>query len=261
MPKQELSNEERLIKALRNQNDLLRQIKILLAMQVTEEEKIVQIKAPSYRASMVLPDLRVDHIQQKIFETSNFYEIELLEAVARRLPDAPTIIDVGANIGNHTVYFAVAANAKKIICFEPQSYMVELLKKNVNKNDLNDIVTIHQMGLSGQDGYLSQKGGFSPTNYGGTQFEVTDDPGGMVCRRMDSVIDEPMDFIKIDVEHMEHEVLDGAWPLIEKYRPLVWVEAVVGSQSHKRLCDRFGRLNYTWELLPRTQKNHLFYPQ
>ena len=51
--------------------------------------------------------------------TNNFYEIEVLEKWNQYFENVKIILDVGANIGNHSIYWSQLENVNKIISFEP----------------------------------------------------------------------------------------------------------------------------------------------
>lgn len=65
-----------------------------------------------------------------------------------------TIIDVGANIGDSSIYFALRG-AKKIIAIEPFPANYELAKKNIELNNLEKIIDINLAGCSNKSGYLT----------------------------------------------------------------------------------------------------------
>ena len=65
-----------------------------------------------------------------------------------------TILDIGANIGDSSIYFALKG-AKKIIAIEPFPANYELAKKNIELNNLQDIIDIHLAGCSNKSGFLT----------------------------------------------------------------------------------------------------------
>ena len=63
-------------------------------------------------------------------------------------------------------------------------------------------------------------------NLGATRLVVAED-GGIETRSLDALIGaDRIDFIKIDAEGMELEVLDGAAGLIARDRPVIWIEVL-----------------------------------
>jgi FkbM family methyltransferase len=62
-----------------------------------------------------------------------------------------TVLDVGTNIGDSAVYFALRG-ARRVIGLEPYPAVFALAQENVRLNDLESIIQLHRIGLSGQDG-------------------------------------------------------------------------------------------------------------
>jgi FkbM family methyltransferase len=83
------------------------------------------------------------------------YEPELLHATAAALQSLATtpeavrgrVLDVGANIGTYTLPLAKTYPALEFVCFEPQLPICDLLRKNIELNQLENVVT-HAIGLS-----------------------------------------------------------------------------------------------------------------
>lgn len=68
-----------------------------------------------------------------------FYELRELDKFRKYVPSNPIIYDIGANIGNHTIYFKKYYDANKIYSFEPVPANFELLNKNIQENNLKNI--------------------------------------------------------------------------------------------------------------------------
>lgn len=167
-----------------------------------------------------------DHIQKHLKSTNSFYELDMLEDVKRRVGRKnPVIIDAGAYIGNHSIFFAKCCDAK-VIAFEPYIESYNNLKKNIEINNLQNIVTAHNYAL----GSSRKTGGMvvaNKSNTGMTKVEPNA-PGDIEIRTLDEVVlnnVKRIDVLKIDVEGMEVELLKGAVQAISRYKPLIYVEA------------------------------------
>jgi FkbM family methyltransferase len=57
------------------------------------------------------------------------------------------VLDIGTNIGNHTLYFANECMAKKIISFEPAQDTFAMLQENIKINHLENVVTLINKGV------------------------------------------------------------------------------------------------------------------
>ncbi len=122
----------------------------------------------------------------------------------------PLIFDVGANIGMSILYFKMIYPQAKILAFEPNPSVFELLKKNVEENNLSD-VTLFNIGLSNREG-ISEF--FFDDNIGILSGSLLADRGGKTTTKIKLeklstyLIDSKADLIKIDVEGAEFQILE-----------------------------------------------------
>lgn len=147
-----------------------------------------------------------------------------------------TFYDVGANIGTHTVAVAKKfADRISLRSFEAQRQVYYVLCGNVAINGL-DNVHVHHAAVSDvtNNTILVDLPDYTlPNNFGGLELikaERTDNQY-MTKTRTETVntvtIDqfkEPVDFLKLDIEGMEHLALAGAKKTIEQHRPICFVE-------------------------------------
>jgi precorrin-6B methylase 2 len=73
---------------------------------------------------------RPDHLFNYFTNHRDFYELDLLQQAKALYRSGSHIIDVGANIGNHTVYFAKILSAK-VMAFEPFEKSRDILLANI----------------------------------------------------------------------------------------------------------------------------------
>lgn len=130
------------------------------------------------------------------------------------------VVDVGANIGASTLPFA--SMAKHVYAFEPHPELFNMLCGNLALNEIKN-VTPYKLGcgekvktLGYQDLKFDEIG-----NYGShtLQDEYDEDHAVSIVR-----LNIPCNFLKIDVEGMELQVLRGAVNMIEDCRPVMFVE-------------------------------------
>ena len=131
-----------------------------------KRNKIIEIK----NSKMYLQNYDIDLIQGSIYKYCNYFEINCLNFVDKFIKDNSTIIDIGANIGNHTLYWANEKNALKIYAFEAIPYTFKILKKNIKINNLEDRVILYNYGLADKtcDGEIKT---FCKQNLGGTRLK------------------------------------------------------------------------------------------
>jgi FkbM family methyltransferase len=140
------------------------------------------------------------------------------------------VVEVGANIGTHTVGLAKAVwPSGGVVAVEPQPAIFCVLCANLALNGLTDVTPVAR-GCGARNGIMSvpavdyhapdihNSGGIS-LGQPGNGIPVTVVP---IDEMLD--LDVSIQLLKVDVEGMEKEVLEGASHLIEKHRPLLYVE-------------------------------------
>jgi FkbM family methyltransferase len=170
---------------------------------------------------------------------NGFYELETLKAL-QFLAAAPAsvVIDVGANIGNHTIFFA--QRFKQVVSFEPVPENCFIQKANLRLNRINN-VTLIEKGLADQNGEFPL-GECSPeTTNQGICFDPADQsrstrmvPVGVGDEEVRKIkLTGPIALIKIDVEGAEPLVIKGFKETISKHKPLVCWEAFSHEDANK----------------------------
>ncbi len=177
---------------------------------------------------MYLPLFYVDHIQKIIYNERNFYEVETLQYLKSRYGNFKRILDIGSNIGNHMLFYCSKMNAQFVICFEPNDFNHSVLLKNVELNNLQQIVTINKCALGDVTGMGVQKD-FSLMNTGMNRI-VTDKQGTVEIKRLDDFEYTDINFVKIDVEGFEIEVLKGAEVTLRTSNAVVMIEVFPDNQ-------------------------------
>lgn len=148
-------------------------------------------------------------------------EITLLE---KHINASDTVIDVGANIGTHTLFFSKKiTESGAVISIEPQKIIYDLLKENIHINKLSNVTT-HQFYLDKEEGikYIEPKVASHLDNFGTLSHE--DNEGDAINKAtLDSLKLEKCDFIKLDAQGKELEVLVGASNTIKEFMPIMYI--------------------------------------
>ncbi len=209
----------------------LNEIKIKLSMP----DSVVPIK----NALFYLPNFPIDCIQRIMVLSQNYWDIKALEIINKYLPDEAVILDIGANIGSHSVYWALERNAKKVYSFEPLEYTYEILKQNIQLNSLEERVKIFNFGLYNADTKASVNS-YNQANIGNTSFSPNN-TGHFELKTLDSLkIPEKIDLMKIDVEGAEVEVLLGAENTIKANKPVIVIESFNRKSEIDEVFKTFG---------------------
>lgn len=136
------------------------------------------------------------------------------------------IVDIGANIGAHTVLFArIAGGGGAVLAFEPQPMLFQALNANLALNNIFNVKTERcGLGARGQVLYLPNLDYGDVHNFGGVSLDLVDEGIPVQVRSLDSCRVPKCALIKIDVEGMEQQVLEGAANTIHDLRPALYVE-------------------------------------
>jgi FkbM family methyltransferase len=172
--------------------------------------------------------------------SETFYEERQLRHLRDKeiIPPRAHVVDVGAYIGNHTVFFSKILGAAVVHAFEPAPDSAQLLRANIELNDLEG-VTVHECGLGAEatGGRIWKQ---HPTNRGSTRIEVK--PGAIPIKRLDDFQLDELDFLKVDTEGMAGLVFDGAEETIAQHRPAVLCEIV--EDDERRVVEILRRHGY-----------------
>lgn len=177
-----------------------------------------------------------DHIAKIIESTKTFYEIDLLNYMRLMLGEPSThslIIDVGANIGNHSVYFGTFV-AKTTISVEPNPLVLPILRSNLRSHKGSWTIVEKAVGEFAGFCHISETEE-SHGNIGMTRVEINSgNATGIEVTTIDDIVinyrreydkDTKLIAIKIDIEGMELSALKGAKWALDCYKPDIFVEA------------------------------------
>lgn len=142
-----------------------------------------------------------------------FIEIFIHQEYAfNSVTDSPVIIDCGSNIGLSVLYFKKKFPKSKITCFEPNSVIFGYLKDNVILNKLEN-VELCQAALYKKDGQIDLNFDPQSLSFTGTSVKLLSKSAKVCTEKTKSVllsayIRGPVDFLKMDIEGAEAEVLE-----------------------------------------------------
>jgi FkbM family methyltransferase len=144
------------------------------------------------------------------------------------LPAGGTVVDAGANVGAHTLAFAAAVGAEgSVFAVEPQRTLFYMLCGTIALGNLQHVITATQCALGREPGQVRVPplDYSAPNNFGGLELRDVKEGEAVPCVPLDSVTLERLDFLKIDVEGMELDVLHGATETVSRHRPVISAEA------------------------------------
>ncbi len=179
--------------------------------------------------------------------------------------EKPIIIDAGSNIGIATLFFKNKYPLSKVICFEPDPNAFLILQKNISVNNLKNVVAINTA--------LSRNNGVTPF-YGEVSGVAADSRGNSIMnawgtqretsakilvnsQRLSDYIQEEIDFLKIDIEGAEQQVLEELGNKLRFIKEMVIevheIEAAYFDNSLEKIKSILNHYNFRIT----TQINHI----
>jgi FkbM family methyltransferase len=154
----------------------------------------------------------------------------LLYAADRYVKADDTVLDIGANIGITTCVLSLAAHQGRVFSFEPDPDTFALLENTIAVNGLTN-ATPHQIALgatSGSLAFLTDATTASASHLAPADTSLAVGNIQVAVYEMDRFVEREeltrIDFIKIDVEGFELDVLQGGAATIARLRPKVFLE-------------------------------------
>lgn len=165
-----------------------------------------------------------DDVIQSEHMKGRFYEPEELDIMRRFFPVGGRFLDIGVNVGNHSLYMAKFLHAQRVVMVEPNPTAIELLEANILLNGVGDVCDRSKLGYGLSDGVADSAFiRVGRNNLGGAR--VKEGEGEVPLASGDTLLgDEAFDLIKIDVEGMEMKVLAGMASYLQKHPAPIFIE-------------------------------------
>ena len=170
------------------------------------------------------------YIGQALIQYGEFAELEW-SLLQRYCGQGDVVAEVGANIGGHTVNFARAVGfSGRVVAVEPQRVVFQTLCANLAVNCLLNVEAVHcACGRKPGVLHVPEMDYQNAGNFGGVELQaLAIAPRGepVPVRTLDELLSHygSVSLIKIDVEGMEAEVLEGGRDVISRCRPVLYVE-------------------------------------
>jgi FkbM family methyltransferase len=163
-----------------------------------------------------------DSVQRTLLK-SRFFETAELECVEQWVGSGARIVEVGAYVGNHAVYYLRFMQPAALTVFEPNPAIVPLLERNLAANPCAGLTPeVHALAAGNSEARFDAVSD-DAENQGATRLVAAAD-GAIRSTALDATVRGAVDFIKIDAEGMELEVLAGAARIVRESRPKIMIE-------------------------------------
>ena len=210
-----------------------------------EKNKIIDINIEGINYHLDLSEV----IDNKVFYGN--WEPETTAMFKRLLKQDMTFLDIGANMGYYTLLSGkIVGNKGRVIAFEPTSNGFERLETNVSLNKFKS-VEIEKLGLSNKNKKIKAnlRSSWKISGLVEPEKETIDMmklDNYLAIRKIGRV-----DFIKIDVDGYEYEVLKGAKKTLETYKPILYLEMghyenKIPQYTLKEVIDFVKELEYSF---------------
>lgn len=185
-----------------------------------------------------------DHIGGQIF-WHGYYSDDQLKVVNAHIKPTDVVFDIGANIGEFSVFVAKRVSQGFLHSFEPTKRLSEVTKNNLQLNEFKN-TTVHQIGFSHQDADLPiyksvERGADGAINNGLNSLfkdEKLDVAEVIHVTRLDDWFKKnqipKINFIKMDIEGAELFALQGGQETIRQQKPKMIIEV------NPKTCERAG---------------------
>lgn len=193
------------------------------------------------------------------------YEPELFNLMAGELKEDDIVIDIGCNIGAHTIKLAQHLKTGHVYAIEPTDFAFDKLIQNINLNPtLKNRITASKAFMNGEDAVLpksvSSSWDIRPSINSarrnkldvGIEKEITNAKNLTLDKFIQDYQIKKLDAIKLDVDGHEINVLKGAREVIEKFSPKIFIEFAPihfnkNENSFKELIALLNYYGYTFK--------------
>ena len=205
---------------------------------------------------IVVPN-SLDLITPYVLQEQNDWFEDEIRFVRKLLAPGQQVIDIGANYGVYTLSMAHAVGATgRIWAFEPASSTAKLLKESIAANGFESRVVVEQSALSHSAGTAelslnanSELNALQASKDASVNSETV--PLVTLDECMARYQWQNIDFIKMDAEGEESNILAGGKAFFAQHSPLILYEIKAGSTLHFDLVKQFEALGYqSYRLVP-----------
>jgi FkbM family methyltransferase len=176
------------------------------------------------------------------------YEMQKRQVFEEAIPKGAVVYDIGANVGYYSLLAAVLVGEEgKVYAFEPLPRNIDYLRRHVGLNHFAQVEII-EVAVSDRSGKIAFDLG--PSSAMGHIAESGEIEVQQVC--LDELLDageiQPPEFMKVDVEGAEYDVLKGARTLLERYRPILFLDTHQ-REAHQPAITLLEELGYSFTIL------------
>lgn len=178
-----------------------------------------RVDGESFKFRIVNP---FDLIQRQFLQ-EKFFELAELRFVRDNVRKGAAIVDIGANVGNHAVFLSRFLEPSRILVLEPNFELLDVLNDNLRANGVTNVDTSF-LGLAIGAKRKTYELSIRDLNNVCASRLIESSSGRINSEPLDAIVQDQVDLIRVDVEGMELEVLEGATRTISRFQPYLLVE-------------------------------------
>lgn len=154
------------------------------------------------------------------------WEERNVDVIRKYVSSDSICLDVGANIGHHTLVMASIAKTGRVHAFEPLPNLCRQIERSLRENSVDNVV-VHGYGLS--DRSYEADISVDLLNIGKTTLDAQRRGSRLETvsiRRFDEIwnVDDKISFVKMDVEGHEYQALKGMGDMLKRDHPVILFE-------------------------------------
>ncbi|GAC1419761.1 MAG: hypothetical protein NVSMB67_10560 [Flavisolibacter sp.] len=194
-----------------------------------KQQLTIAIKNIVRQAVYKIYRLYKNHLEYKI----HIYDLQTIDVI-NDLPVDAVCVDIGVNEGQILHHLQKRCKKGLIICIEPIAELASYIKSRYNRKNIE----VRQLALSDEDTqatfyYFPGRNAISGLRPRDLDQTNTSNQRQVEVRKLDNIFKEDrLDFIKIDVEGAEYNVLNGAKNMLNRFHPLIIFESGKGGMEY-----------------------------
>lgn len=187
--------------------------------------------------------VRILYGDQPLVQHRKSFEYDTLELFVKHIQPGHVILDIGANVGLYSLLASIKSGKQgKVIAFEPTAPTYELLQKNIQLNQCDNIITVKQALADKSKPVVMRKPISADAKYQDAFHQIKEvdqgDEEAIFTITLDQYVEDfhlsRIDLMKIDIEGAEFLFFKGAEQTLRRWKPTLLFEC---NEHH---CKAFG---------------------
>lgn len=215
---------------------------------LSKDKSIYYCETPMGNYSLPMNGLEKDAVTT-VLVRGKIFEPEVIEVAKKYIRKGTVVLDIGANFGQMSIEFSKLVGEKgKVFSFEAQEFVFNYLEKNIKNNNILNVEIIKKAIWDKDDIslYFSEPDMNSGAPYSGKSVSTNFEKKEIKTITIDSLnIQEPISFMKVDIEGADIFALRGAkntilknrMPIIFEYLQHMQTEFEISLQDYIEFAD------------------------